>query len=804
MNGRHYLSAIVAVISLFAFRGIAHATTFYLSSSEGNDTLNSGLSEQQPWRTVTHMIEKMLDGVVQQNDIVLLKRGDTFRKEKCSDAPFHARMWVIPKTITLGAYGDPSLPRPVMSGGMPVINWEVHRDNIWVADAPDTLTMLYVDRKLMYFARYPNSGWLHRTDTENDDVFICDELRDHPRNADGYWAGATLRRRATPWHWGRGTVTGYNASTCEIVARHQVMETWGFYLDNKLEELDTVGEWYLDTANMKVYLYTADGTDPNAMDVVGAVFPKLALSLKGDGMRVQDLCFRYFPVDGVVLEARTEMTRCLFECMGSDQGSDGLLCRRESTGSSITHCMFRNMTCVAIDCHADTVPNVPQTLFEFDTLMNIMSVPAYGRQGSQNWSNIGFVLSKGRNIMVRHCYFNHIGYAGLGTFAEHDTIEYNIFDDCMCLLNDGAAIYTYCDSTVVRNNLVLNTRGCMFECGQGAKNLVYGAAHGIWSDSQRDFYGMVFVGNTVANASVTGIRLSNDFYFTIRDNVVYNSGVKSMAMMQSYATTLGSTRTGFMPTHHRIENNVFVTTEPDRPALKYLTSPAKDAEGDERIRQKTYDLDFGLFRGNYYCNPSTDTLIERGGLHPKLYDTRFTLAEWQSDLTCADQTSKTDPIKRPAGAAPGDLTGTTRLVINDQLTRRTIPLDNGVYLTKDADTVYGAVTLDPYTSIVLWHTGQTSTVPRQMRIAEFVAFRGSGGRLSLHTRLSKRATVRIRVYALSGRLVGERTYRLQAGAHRLPMVDEHGAAACGFYHCEAAITTESARRQVRANVMVMR
>ncbi len=64
--------------------------------------------------------------------------------------------------------------------------------------------------------------------------------------------------------------------------------------------------------------------------------------------------------------------------------------------------------------------------------------------------------------------------------------------------------------------------------------------------------------------------------------------------------------------------------------------------------------------------------------------------------------------------------------------------------------------------------------------------------------------MRIRVYALSGRLVSEKTYRLGAGTHDLPVMDARKAAACGFYHCEAVLSTGDERQQVRSKVMVMR
>ncbi len=783
-----------------------HAATFYLSSSAGNDTLNSARSEQDPWRSIEHLIDKLEDDVVNDGDVVLLKRGDVFRKDKYFQGSYLQNAWQIRKAITLGAYGDASLARPVLSGGMPVTGWEVYRGNVWVADAPDTPAMLYVNRELMLFARYPNSGFLRRNNTDNDDAFICEELRNHPRNADGYWVGANARWRLHNWWWGgKKRITGYDAATGRITCEGNAKpgETYGFYVDKKLEELDSAGEWHFDVENMKVYLYAPGGVDPNTVEVVGTVYRGAGMKLTADGIRMEDLCFRYFHGDRTLaVTARADITRCLFECLGSDEGKFGLHGRAGAAGSRITHCMFRNMVCVAIEWSNGTEPGAPRTLFEFDTLTNIMTVPAYGFQGRQNWSNTAFVVNaNSRNVNVRHCYFGHNAYAGILNAGVHDTIEYNIFDDCMCILNDGAAIYTYCDSSVIRNNLVLNTRGCAKECGQGdafSANI----AQGIWPEFLEDFSGMVIENNTVVNSGCLGLFFRDNFNGTVRNNVFYGNNIDQIRVSQK-KTGCNTDRTDWMPMNHRIENNVFVSTSAAQNSFTYKANPRADGTNEEKALDREYDLDIGVIRDNHYCNPYSDTLVAR--TIPGR-DRRLTLADWASDLTCADPTPRTDPIKRPADAAENDPTGTTRIIINDQLTRRTIALDNGVYLTKDADTVIGAVTLDPYTSIVLWHTGGIASAhPYRAPIAELTAFRASGGgRLSLHTSLSRQASMRIRVYALSGRLVSEKTYRLRAGTHDLPVMDACKATACGFYHCEAILSTGDARQEVRSKVMVMR
>jgi hypothetical protein len=91
--------------------------TYYVSSSTGADS-NSGTSELQPWKTLDAVY--LHRASLAPGDKVLLKRGDTFGRalllkdvNGAADAP-----------ITIGAYGSGSAPKPVISAGGAVLDWE--------------------------------------------------------------------------------------------------------------------------------------------------------------------------------------------------------------------------------------------------------------------------------------------------------------------------------------------------------------------------------------------------------------------------------------------------------------------------------------------------------------------------------------------------------------------------------------------------------------------------------------------------------------------------------------------------------
>ncbi|HEX6503427.1 MAG TPA: polysaccharide deacetylase family protein [Terriglobales bacterium] len=107
---------LAAVVSL-----PAAATTYYVSSSSGND-LNSGTSQTAPWKTLAKVNATSLAA----GDTVLLARGDTWRE---SLVP--ASSGTSSSSIYFDAYG--SGPAPVITGyqDLSSASWSLISGNLW-------------------------------------------------------------------------------------------------------------------------------------------------------------------------------------------------------------------------------------------------------------------------------------------------------------------------------------------------------------------------------------------------------------------------------------------------------------------------------------------------------------------------------------------------------------------------------------------------------------------------------------------------------------------------------------------------
>ncbi len=119
----------ILTVILLGFSHLGGATTYYVSSSTGNDSNSASLSA--PWQTIGHVNGQTF----QPGDSILFKRGDVWNE---SLAPASSGSSGNP--ITFDAYGAGAAPNLTGYYAVPTTAWVLVTGNAWKAALPPTYT----------------------------------------------------------------------------------------------------------------------------------------------------------------------------------------------------------------------------------------------------------------------------------------------------------------------------------------------------------------------------------------------------------------------------------------------------------------------------------------------------------------------------------------------------------------------------------------------------------------------------------------------------------------------------------------
>lgn len=256
--------------------------TEYFVSPEGDDSHPGTL--QQPWQHVRQAL-----GVLRPGDTCTLRGGRYVEEVQISGLS-----GTPDKPITFRAYPG---ERVVFDGTTPLSGtWKNHKGNIYVSEVEQDIWQLFVDGEMQVNARWPNALW--------SDFSVFDYTRwgfsaanstYDPRKATGRMVdngthdlagvglnatGAVAILNIGSWLTWAGLVRSHTpgesgfeydlelsgGQSAKFVPRNS-----RYFLEDKLEFLDTPTEWYYDRASKQLYLWTAGGDSPKGHEVRGKV-----------------------------------------------------------------------------------------------------------------------------------------------------------------------------------------------------------------------------------------------------------------------------------------------------------------------------------------------------------------------------------------------------------------------------------------------------------------------------------------------------------------------------------------------------
>ncbi|MBS1583845.1 MAG: right-handed parallel beta-helix repeat-containing protein [Bacteroidetes bacterium] len=631
----------------------ASATTYYVSPT-GSDS-NNGTSQSTPWRTLDKLTQ--VQYTVVAGDQILFQRGGVYRGTLNI-----AGYGTAAAPIVIGAYGAGAAP--VISGGTQVTGWTQHSGNIYKASLGTGVDVKYLfsNGQAMTLARYPNTGWLrndHGTPTSLQDAALT--------QSSGYWTGATLVVRASNWNYDLATVSGFSGNTLTFPTIYDQLwdYDWGYFLCNKLSELDQAGEWFFDKTTGILYFWAPNNVSPATLNIEAATKARGAyVYWHRPYITIQDLAFQYQTEAGVFVEDADHITvnNCTFTDMYT-----GI----KTVGSNNTYSNSTFTRTYATALHV--LDN--NTVISGNTLTDIAMVPGLGET---SWGYFG-IRCTGTGMTIRGNRLQNIGYIGI--VAEYNAlVEKNVVDNAVAILNDGGGIaFDYSDGMVIQDNIVRNCVGNL-ESSAPDFNSYHKICHGLYFGNH-GIRNTTMQRNTSYNNKGSGIHVDHSMNAAnniIRDNTCFNNEVQlSLSDYSNYSGPAAVAPYYVASYSETYSGNVFYSIAPDQLCMKqyncYSASP----------------VDFGTFTNNKYFNPYNEMsiFVMNTFSGSQKY---FALERWQTDKA-EDAGSTRSPLRQSLVSTTAELSG--NLVVNGtfdtnvngwtgwptnaQVTRVTTNLDNG-------------------------------------------------------------------------------------------------------------------------------
>jgi hypothetical protein len=496
------------------------SATYYISSSIG-DNANDGISETIPWQT----IDKVNSIEFADNSTLLFKRGDIFRGAISPNKN--------PTGLTYGAYE--SGENTIIAGSVVITGWTstAHPSlgaNVYEADVSslllgdDGIHHLFVDGELMTIARYPNvdspaeKNWLTVGAGAGTDAFTDPQLVAYGK-PDDYWKDAILRIRDYSWTFKAFRITGYTALNGKIMASSlgDQLPEWGYFLDDKLEELDHLGEWYHDAIAKKVYFYPRGGVDPNTLLIEGSTYDiGINIVNQKNNTTIENLIFRHFTEKGVNISGSDD---CIVRNNHFEYNFVGLFAWN-APNVLVTNNIFDNQLKDSMILQASTGFDVKNSIAEKNQITNTAMFRGYGRMDRGVYQGVGISVF-GKAYTVRQNIIERSSHAGMKLVQDgQHLIENNIIRQSLLILNDGGAIVIGSDGNIIRGNFLSESVGNIDEsngCGSlGRTPCSKHDAYGMGIGANPEFRDNVIEGNTIFNNSHQGIRL-NSFILIVTD-----------------------------------------------------------------------------------------------------------------------------------------------------------------------------------------------------------------------------------------------------------------------------------------------
>lgn len=617
-----------AAILLVAFTLNASATSYYVDSSAGNDS-NNGLTSATPWKTLSKAnAHSFFPG-----DALLLKKGGFWNEG----------LKITNSGITICSYGTGA--DPVLSGSIPIppSAWKLYGGNIYVATVGQITppTQLYVDDVYYGLARYPNSGYRKITaNSSNPNTFIDSDLT---LSAD-HLIGAWILARSNNWSIDSLPISGYSnytITTSSALLHRNMSKNWGYVLRNKLWMLDIPKEWYYNSVEGKLYLWTAMGDSPANHIVEVSQIEHVVESLGNSNITIQDIAVKRANQNNIHL---ADGDSILVKNVSLSGGNLGLYLRASNSevrDSSVEDTLWEGMhiTGNSILIFNNRINNAGNMDFP---VMVFRPEWYESRPGVRPFGGVGLRLL-GSNNTVSSNIITNSGYDGI-LFNGRTLVEKNTIDRAALRLQDGGGIYfwaPFSKNSIVQNNTVSHVMGN--SDGTPNSNLF---AVGIYLDGSGNTSNNIVVSHNTVDTTIHGIFIHNGYTYTITANRVRNT-VNGLRVSHDAVQTGGVRDIGL---DDLVFGNVFATM----PGIS-----SAEQEASIWMRNTVRPLsNYGTFNNNLYCHSSEGDVSFTKDPTASIH---HTLSAWQ--LATGQDTESIDIVGDCSSASRLPITPTVKITV---------------------------------------------------------------------------------------------------------------------------------------------
>lgn len=269
---------------------------WYVDVDNGSDT-NPG-TMTLPWRT----LQRATSARANAGDALLLKCGGVWRESlEITTGNFAPN-----GRLLIGGYGDCThAKRPVIKGSDLVsqTGWQKASggsDQVYVRPYGQVPQRMFIGGKPLFNARFPNYAGVGNEYALAVGNASATSFTVAPGDlsslAGKALVGATVYMHTLPWQIDKAQVTQFDAGTGRITLDHalaaNIESGVGYILEGKRWMLDAPGEWWYDTTNSQLYVWTPTGASPATIDSLEASWRPYGLTVRWTpDLRVEQLQF---------------------------------------------------------------------------------------------------------------------------------------------------------------------------------------------------------------------------------------------------------------------------------------------------------------------------------------------------------------------------------------------------------------------------------------------------------------------------------------------------------------------------------